>query len=155
MNNIKAIGFLDTLSLTANLRLRYWEQLEGGRIDLRTAGADHPILETWASARSILVRIKNESAPFFQDVPGDIMDAYIERLEPDTGNAWDKSDGELLRIQVTLAPSPAAVVYCGAEAAILPVGQVTYINDREMTSTINRGPCAQISLVVRVRQPNG
>jgi hypothetical protein len=48
-------------------------------------------------------------------------------------------------------PSPGAWVYAGGEAAILPVGQLTYVNARTPNTALNVGPVAYTQLFVDVR----
>lgn len=152
MIRIRPLAFLDVLSFTSNLRLRHWKAIEGDRLDLVVDGAEQEIVSDWASAKSLLIRVKNESAAFLGK-PAEITACWIDRLQPKTTRSWSTFDGDDLRIQVTLSPSDGACIYCGGASATLPVGQVTWIDHHQPWCEANFGQVAQLSLVLHVRRP--
>jgi hypothetical protein len=155
VNHLVPITFLDTLSLTSNLRLRHWKAFEGGRIDLRTEEGDQPIVDEWASAKSILARLRNESAPFFGGAPADIGEVWIERLDARAWTAWETTESDWLRLHCTLAPSPLAAIHSGPEAANPGVGMLTFVDTRQPWCMINLDQkAALIFLVAHVKKPS-
>ena len=142
--------------LLSNLRLRYWEEFAVGeltdRIDLRT-DSDLPILKRWKTAATFIERLKAEGAPFIGDNP-EVGPIWIERLNGDTATPWTKYENpDWLRIEVALTATPLAWLYCGGDGAVIPVGQVCYVNHQAPTSAVNFGNRARIHLIAHVRRP--
>jgi hypothetical protein len=118
--------------------------------------ADTDLLKSWPSAQQVL---------------GKIAESHVRRAghEPILGKAmvvslkagghvdWHVDQGAYAeahdRFHVCLVPSSGAMTYCGGLGASLPVGQLTWINNRALHSAINVGSNPRINLIVDVRKP--
>lgn len=146
--NLRAVGFVDTSMMTANLLVRHRDQLGSGVLVLREDGTDKPILTNFKSAKTLLTRIQRTLAlPDFS-----ITRAEVVMLLPDEHHEWRRETGPesegLLRVHVCLVPSPAAWLYCGGEAMVAPVGQLVVINHRALHSAVNFGQVARTHLEI-------
>lgn len=181
--NLRPLGFLDASVMTANLLLRYQRHYaDDTRRQMAPGSAHHdtemillrgprepepanwqqdvphvdqPLLGDWKSAKALLVRLKNL---LVQDGrPAVLGKAMIVRLKPGGVVDWHRDEGAYaeahLRVHLCLVPSPGALLYCGGEAANLPVGQLTLVNVQALHSAINLGSVARTHLIVDLRRP--
>ncbi len=118
---------------------------------------DYPILKEWKSARNLLSRIKNAAAPFLKGQPAVLGKVMIVQLKPHGVVDWHVDEGEYAaahyRTHLCLIPSPGAFVYSGPEMANLPVGQLTFFENRVLHCATNFGDFARTHLIVDVRRP--
>ena len=156
MIRIRPIAFLDTLSFTANLRLRHWDRLKGSsRLTIHTEDGLPDFVEEWASAKALLTRMRNASAPFFGGRPAVLGDVWVEAIDADEQQPWMRmAKNEWMRIQTTLAPSPGYMLYCGGEATGVPVGQIVYVDHASPFCQANFGEIRHLNLVAHVRRPD-
>lgn len=157
--NLRVLGYLDTIVILSNLRLRHWEHLEGDgdirTLVLRDEDGDMPILAKWASARSFLQRLRNEAAPFLNGLPAELGRAWIESLLPGRSTPWRSEDqSDWLTLRVCLATPPGGWLYCNGEAMVLQPGIVAYVNVQAPTSSLNLGPSPRLHLCCEVRRPD-
>lgn len=162
---IQSLGFMDVSAFTANYLLRYKKLLietdYGGLLPLRDEDADGKIValdvtKEWLSARSLLSRIKNESAAFLDGQMGMLQKAVIEVVNPDCVTPWGQEDDDyaksVFRLRICLIPSPGAFTYSGGAVAQLAVGMVNLVDHRIQNCETNFGPCARTHLIVDVRR---
>lgn len=118
---------------------------------------DYPILKDWKSAKAMLTRIRNAVAPLNGGAPAELGKAMVVSLKPGGHVDWHVDEGEYAeahdRLHVCLVPSPGAWLYAGGEGAVLPVGQLTWVNNRVLHSAVNMGQNARVHLIVDVRKP--
>lgn len=118
--------------------------------------ADWPLLQDWPSARAVLRQIAESHLrrSRCQAAFGKIM---VVSLKAGGYVDWHIDEGPYAeahdRFHLCLVPSPGARIFAGGEAAILPYGQLTWINNRTLHSAINLGPCSRIHLIVDIRKP--
>lgn len=117
---------------------------------------DMPLLADWPSARQVLHAIAQSHQRRSGLVPefGKVM---VVSLKVDGYVDWHVDEGAYAeahdRYHICLVPSPGARIFAGGEAAILPYGQLTWINNRRLHSAINLGPCPRIHLIADIRKP--
>lgn len=152
------VGFVDTAAFNAALLTRHRaavpdQKSDDRKIILRDDQIDQDILKDWKSGKAILARMKKVVEDQI-DVPV-IVNAHIDILYPGEGSRWDAPVlSGVYRTRTCLIPSPGAVTFVGPEGAVLPVGQVTFVDHTILSSDINTGPCARLHLVVDfLREP--
>lgn len=117
---------------------------------------DSPLLHDWPSARQVIEAIAASHLRRTGEEPnfGKIM---VVSLKPFGWVDWHVDMGPYAeaynRMHCCLVPSPGAWLYSGGEAAILPMGQLTYFNNRTLHSALNMGPIARVHLICDVRMP--
>lgn len=151
------VGFVDTAAFNAALLTRHRASIPDQKliervIPLRVDEEDQDILKDWKSGKAILARMKKVAEA--QIAAPVILNAHIDILYPGEGSAWSSSEAAVYRTRTCLIPSPGAVTFVGPEGAVLPVGQVTFVDHTILSSDINTGPCARLHLVVDfLREP--
>ena len=119
---------------------------------------DYPIMKEWKAARITMLKIRNAAAGLNGGKPVQIGKAMVVSLKVGGHVDWHTDEGEYaeahLRLHVCLVPSPGAWLYSGGEAANIPVGQLTFFQNRVLHSAINTGPCARHHLIVDCRRPD-
>lgn len=158
--NIQPVGWLDTLVVLGNLRLRHWERLEGDgdvqTVLLRDEEGEASLLKKglFKSMQSFLARLSNEAAPFLGNQPAELGRAWIECLRPGRHTGWtEEPAGEWLQLRICLATPPNAWLYCGGESAVIQPGVIAYVNVQAPTSSLNLGTSPRLHLVVEVKKP--
>jgi hypothetical protein len=162
--SFQQIGFLDTSLFTATYLTRHRDKVEAGVLRLRDFADDKdeivdlPLVKDWKNAKSILSRLRNGAAPFFQGQTPGLGRAWLEVLPPLSGTPWSADGGDYgdahIRARVCLVPSPGAVSYAGGAQAALQVGAVVAYDPRLLSSEVNFGEHARVHLVVDVRRPD-
>ena len=114
------------------------------------------LLAEWPSARIVLDQIseshfrRTERRPIF----GKIM---VVSLRPGGWVDWHVDEGSYAmahdRFHLCLCPSPAALLYSGAAVAALPMGQLTFVNNRIPHCATNFGVVPRVHLIVDIRKP--
>ena len=101
---------------------------------------------------------EQQRAPFMDGKTPELGAAALVRLKAGGLVEWAKDEGPYAEahrsLYLPIVPSPGAWVYCGGEAAVLPVGQLTFVNRRMLYSAINLGDHPVITLVCDVRAPD-
>lgn len=162
--SIRPVGFLDLSNMTSTFVRTYRERLKDDSnypgaqtLLLRSATSDGSILKDWKTARAVLMRLKNEAAPFLGGKPAVLGKAMVVSLKPSSWTDWEFSDDEYslahIRLHICMVPSPLAFVYSGGAGLNLPVGQVFAVDQQALHSEINLGPCARVHIVVDIRKP--
>lgn len=117
---------------------------------------DMPVLDGWPTARQVIEAISEShskragAAPIFGKIMvvglkvGGIVDWHV-----DEGPYAECHD----RFHLPLIYSPGARIYSGADGAILPPGQLTWINNRIPHSAVNMGPVERVHMIVDIRKP--
>lgn len=160
--NVQPLGFLDTSRFTAAFVLKHrvamtplTESLD--TLPLRKGDEDLPILAEWKSAKALLTRIRTAAAPYFDNQTPDLGDAAVMSMRPGGALDWSVEEGEYAEshrlLHLCLIPAPGLWVYSNGEAAVLPVGQLTFVNRRALHSVVNFGEHTGVHLVVDVKAP--
>ena len=155
--NIVPLGFLDTWAFATALHNKYKDRFGGDHhsmalLPLRTEAGPAPILAEWKSAKALLSRIQAAASPIFGETP-DLGAAAVVRLAPGGFVEWQTLASDWSSLHLCIVPSPGAWTYSGGEGAVLPVGQLTYVNRAVMHSAVNLGNHPAIHLVVEARKP--
>lgn len=118
--------------------------------------ADTGLLLKWPSAQQVLAKIAQSHMrraghePIFGK-------AMVVSLKAGGHVDWHTDEGPYAeahdRFHICLVPSSGAMTYCGGLGASLPVGQLTWLNNRALHSAINVGSNARIHLIVDIRKP--
>lgn len=116
-------------------------------LPLRLAEGALPILAEWKTAKALLSRTRAALAPFFGGKTPELGEAALVRLKAGGHLEWGFADAGH-SFHLPIVPSPGAWVYSGGEAAVLPVGQLTFVNRRVLHSAINLGEHPVIHLVI-------
>lgn len=118
--------------------------------------ADTALLDGWPSAKAVMGKIA-ESHRRRAGLEPIFGKAMVVSLKPGGHVDWHTDQGAYAeahdRFHLCLIPSSGAVIFSGLQSAMLPVGQLTWINNRELHSAINAGTNARIHLIVDVRKP--
>ena len=155
--NIRPIGFVDRSMLEAGFFWKFKSRLIRlneyvSVISLRDAGEDAPIVTEWKAADGILKRLKGAMAPMFGGTPGDIVHARIEVLSPGGFLPWraDEMDDteDLYRLHLCITPSECSLEYSGAEVRAIPSGELCYVNNRVLHSSVNHGTHVRVHLII-------
>jgi hypothetical protein len=127
---------------------------------------DAPLLAEWPSARQVLAQVEqfhinriNQACQQFGMQPppapdfGKIMVVSLKAggwvdWHVDTGAYADAHD----RFHICLVPSPYAWLYAGPDSAILPMGQMCYLNNRIPHCATNFGSTPRVHLIHDVRR---
>ena len=160
--NIRSIAFLDTSFFQSALIGKYRQAFAPSTDPLHHGLDILPLtantLREWKSGRALLSRIKAGAAPFFDGKSAELGDAAVLAVKPGAWIDWHADEGEYaeshLRLHLCIVPSPGAYVFCGIENAILPVGQIVFVNHRVLHSEINVGDYTTYKLVVDVKRPD-
>lgn len=119
--------------------------------------ADADILEEWKQAQNVLRKIKHLAAPFVGGQPAELGKAMIVELKPGGTVDWHRDEGAYAeahhRLHVGLVWSPGAALFCGSEGINPSVGQVVWMNNRQLHSAVNVGANPRVHLIVDVRKP--
>lgn len=117
---------------------------------------DEAILEDWPAAVRVLGQIEESHrrragmAPVF----GKIM---VVALKPGGVVDWHTDQGPYAeahdRFHICVIPSGGAIMHSGCMSAALPVGQLTWFNNRIPHSAVNFGTVARVHLIVDIRKP--
>jgi len=149
---IQPIGYIDASAFTAYYLIKY----KAVSI-LRTEDGDAAVLKEWKSARALLTRIKNRAAEL-RGSPVHLGKAWIETLDPHSGNAWatDPVDyaAEFMRLRIALITAPGCWSFCGAASAQLQVGQVNAFDNRLLSSEVNFSEHPRVHLIVDIDRPH-
>ncbi len=156
--NIQAIAFLDSWAFSATLFAKYKDRFAGSHhsadfIPLRSSESALPILAEWKTAKTLLSRLRVAAAPLVGGKTAELGQAALVRLKPGGHIEWGCDETDYLALHLAVVPSPGAWVYSGGESAVLPVGQLTFVNHRVLYSAVNFGDHPVIHLVVDVREP--
>lgn len=117
---------------------------------------DADLLASWPSARRVIQNIAEQHRKRSGVEPrfGKIM---VVQLKAGGYIDWHRDEGSYAtaydRFHVCMIPAPGAWLYSGGEAAMLPVGQLTWFNNQALHSAINGPVCARTHLIVDVRKP--
>lgn len=118
--------------------------------------ADTELLAGWPSARNVLAKIaeSHRRRAGLEPVFGKAM---VVSLKAGGHVDWHVDEGAYAeahdRFHVCLIPSAGAMMYSGGLGLTLPVGQLTWINNRVLHSAINVGFNPRVHLIVDVRKP--
>ena len=159
MNPIQPICFLDVWAFSAALFTKHKDKFGGDHhsaaiLPLRSEEGALAILGEWRTARALLSRIRVAAAPIMEGRSGTLGAAAVVQLRPGGFVEWSADPQAPPAFHLCIVPSPDAVLYCGGQSAVLPVGQLTYLNRRLLWSAVNFGPTPAIHLVVDVRGPD-
>lgn len=120
--------------------------------------ADTQLLEEWPSARHVLEKIAASHTGRTQK-PCFFGKAMVVALKPGGHVDWHVDEGPYaeahMRFHICLVPSPFSFIYSGAMMAALPVGQLTFVDNRAKHAAINLGSVDRIHLIVDIRRPEG
>ena len=157
--NIQPLAFLDTWAFASTLYARYKDRFGGDHhsaeiLPLRTAEDALPILAEWKSAKALLSRLRVAAAPLTGGKTAELGAVALVRLKAGGYIDWSREEGEFHSVQLPIVPSPGAWLYSGGEAAVLPVGQLTFVNRKVLYSAVNLGDHPVIHLVTDVREPS-
>lgn len=161
MSHIQPLTFLDTWAMSSTLFARYKDRFGGDHhsaavLPLRSGDGPLPILAEWKSAKALLSRIRAAAAPFMDGRTPELGAAALVQLRPGGFVEWSADetpvDQSYSSLHLCLVPAPDAWVYSGGQCAVLPVGQLTYVNRRVLWSAANFSPTPAIHLVVDVRR---
>jgi hypothetical protein len=118
--------------------------------------ADTQVFNDWQSAQQVMAAIakshiqRSGVEPLFGK-------AMIVSLKAGGWVDWHTDQGPYAqahdRFHVCLVPSAGALTFCGGMALNLPVGQLTFLNNRVLHSAVNFGNNPRIHLIVDVRKP--
>lgn len=118
--------------------------------------SDCEILDKWPSARQVLEKII-ESHRRRAGMDPVLGKAMVVSLKAGGHVDWHVDKGAYAeahdRFHVCLVPSAGAMMYSGGLGGSLPVGQLTWINNRILHSAINVGSNPRIHLIVDIRKP--
>ncbi len=155
--NIRSIGFVDTSFFTATLINAHRNKLnETGELVLRTPNEDLPLMKDWKSARALLTKIKNVAASLRGDqtVPKFGV-VRVTRLDPGAFTAWHRDEDEyalsVVRLYCGLTAVPNAFLICGGMVSFLPVGDLLFVNHRQLHCDVNFGTYPRYALIADVK----
>lgn len=159
MNHIAPIGFLDTWAFSAALHNRHKDKFGGDHhsamlLPLRGPQGPLPVLAEWRSAKALLSRIRLMASTFMGGKAPVLGEAAVVQLRPHGFVEWSLDPEAPPAFHLCIVPSPDAYLYAGGICAVLPVGQLTYLNRRVLWSAVNFGPSPVIHLVVDVKAPD-
>jgi Aspartyl/Asparaginyl beta-hydroxylase len=125
---------------------------------------DLPIKETqtlteWATMKSLLAKarkaIMNEPIAK-QYLSGEMGRAMVSRLDPGSTIFWHVDDGPYheknIRFHLPLVTNPGCLLYSGPESMHVPVGLLTYFNNRVRHSAANWGQFHRLHLIFEMRR---
>lgn len=117
--------------------------------------ADTELLGKWPSAQQVLAKIAESHQRRF-GVEALFGKAMVVSLKSGGYVDWHVDQGAYAeihdRLHLCLIPSAGAMMYSGGFQASLPVGQLTFINNRVVHSAINVGLTPRIHLIVDIRK---
>lgn len=168
MNNFAPLAFLDPFDLIASLprRMGLFQSGEPKILPIRgpRPGADPEDVEAyrtgdlgkWPEMKAIKSQIERVGEQRGGIEFGRIR---IELLPPDVRLPWERDESPYAarfnRLAMALRTSPGVVHIAGTEAMHLPLGVVTWVNQRAWRSTVNLGEWSCIHLVVDTRSKGG
>ena len=160
---IRPLLFVDASRFTAHFIVKYAAQQQNGILALRDVAddvdvADLPILKEWKSARTLLLKIRNQAAPFLSGKVPELGKVWIETLPPESATPWTHEIGDYAdehhRLRICLIPGVDCYSFCGEARVILNVGIVNLIDHKKMCSEANMGQFARTHLIVDIRKPD-
>jgi hypothetical protein len=157
--NIQPIAFVDTWAFSSALFLKYKDRFGGSHpsmslLPLRSGEGALPILGEWKTARALLARVRNAAAIWLGGA-AELGSAAVVQVCAGGFIEWQvEPDLTYRTLHLPVVPSPGAWVYSGGDGAVLPVGQLTWVNRAVPWSAINLGDHPVIHLVVDVKLPD-
>lgn len=150
---------MDTWAFSATLYAKYKDRFAGAHhsaelLPLRSAEGPLPILAEWKNGKALLSRLRVAAAPLVGGRTAELGQAHLVRLKPGGFVDWGRDETDWLSLHMAIVPSPDAWVFSGGASAVLPVGQLTFVNHRVLYSAANFGDHSVIQLVVDVRAPD-
>lgn len=116
---------------------------------------DYEVLAGWPSARQVIDLIR-QSHLTRTGKPAHFGKIMVVGLKPNGWVDWHIDTGEYAtahdRFHMCLVPSPGAWLYSGGYTAILPPGQLTYVENHIPHSALNMGPVERVHLIVDIRR---
>lgn len=120
---------------------------------------DTPELKDWPTMKSLLSKaraaIMNEAVA--KDyLSGQMSRAMVSRLDPGSTIFWHIDDGPYhsknIRFHLPLLTNPGCLLYSGPEMQHIPVGMLTYFNNRVRHSAANWGATMRLHLIFEMRR---
>jgi hypothetical protein len=154
--NIQPIGFVDTWAFGSTLFARYKDRFAGEHhsmslLPLRSVDGPLPILNEWKSAKALLARLRVAAAPFFGVTP-ELGEAALVQVRAGGFIEWGMRESDWCSFHLPIVPSPGAWMYSGGDGAVLPIGQLTFVNRGVLHSAVNLGQHPVIHLVADARK---
>lgn len=165
---MRPLFFIDTSMLLATLMTRQkeaWAPLEDGieEIPLRVIDEEGAVLDTpryreWKSAQAVLGRIRAAGPTLLDGHKVRFGKASLQRFAPGAVLPWSRGEGLYVdahhSLELCIIPAPGAFSYSGEVCANLPVGQLTWVDTKQLHSAANHGQFPWVRLLVDVRKPD-
>lgn len=163
---IRSIAFVDASLFTAHFVVKFRDAyMQDGQLSLRAVSDngvdidDLPALKAWKSARTLLSKIRNGAAPFFDGRVPELGRVWVETLPPDTCSPWEREEGEYaeshIRTRLCIVPAVDAYTCCGPERLVIPPSLIHVVDHRKFCSEMNLGQNARTHLIVDLKVPDG
>lgn len=159
--NIRPITFVDTWAFASILHNRFKDRFSGGgegydTLDLRSEAGGLPILAEWKTAKSLISRVALAAAPLFGGETPLLGECFLLRMKGGGSLPWSvrESDAGWLTLALAIVPAPGSWFYAGGESAVLPPGQLTYLNRGVLHSAVNFSQHSSITMVLDVCKPD-
>ena len=152
---IRPIGFVDTWAFSSALFAKYKDRFGGEHhsaqiLPLRSRDAALPILAEWKSAKALLTRLRAAAAQGFDGRTPEIGEASVVQMIGGGHVEWSADDARGPHAHICIVPAPGAWVFSGGDSSVLPPGQLTLVDHRQLWSAANFGEYPAIHLIAEL-----